>query len=315
MNITAALTAARQREPFLIDGIVSASSTLVFAEPKAGKGFLVSGIVAALTGDDADFLGRRVVKRVKSPAICWTDDDGATEYAERIASVSDANAWFYPLPMMRSYEDWVELHRAVMANGHDLVVVDNMTQAATGNLNEVDPVRNFFAGVRLFTRDSIPVIVVAHSSEKFYDGGKTRTPAGHTSITAAVRWIVFLQPKSNGEIELHFRGNSADSHSITVDMPERGIPAFEVVGAAGSAEKRQRARHRAKETLDQRGEIGQWIVEKCQGKTLRQVASLLAERDGKSVSTHRNHLSRGAYGVVQGGANSWMRFVQEQAAQ
>ncbi|MCT2282630.1 AAA family ATPase, partial [Micromonospora chalcea] len=100
--------------PFVVDGLISGTSTLIFGEAKAGKSFFVSALLVALTGGESEFLGRKVsTGRPYRPAVCWTDDDGDGEYSTRMASVlpndADADVLFYELPIMRTQAHWIAL--------------------------------------------------------------------------------------------------------------------------------------------------------------------------------------------------------------
>jgi hypothetical protein len=70
---------------FIIDGLVSSRSTLIFGEPKAGKSLYTAGIVAALVTGKPFFCREvHVPEGGWRPLICWTDDGGDSEYKTRI---------------------------------------------------------------------------------------------------------------------------------------------------------------------------------------------------------------------------------------
>lgn len=292
------------RQPFIVEGIISASSTLIYGEAKVGKSFLVSSLVASLvTG--SDFLGREVEDRDWKVAICWTDDDGVAEYGERIATVLpdgiEPAVRFYGLPVMRTRRHWEALFARVMADGSNFLVIDNLSQASRGSLNDDNAVKDFFDGVRIFTRAGIPVVIVGHSSEKRSDtGNKSDLPLGSSVISQSVRWRCFYS-RSRGKVNVRFSGNHAEAHSMTLD---HGVGArFTVVekkdAQAVKDEQQERTRTRDSATLDRNADIARWVVAECQGKGRNAAAEAIAGQFGGTLSTAKTHLSkRSAYGCL-----------------
>ncbi|MCO1659680.1 AAA family ATPase [Pseudonocardia humida] len=312
-----ALMEADARETWLVDGLISATSTLVYGEAKVGKSFLMSAMIAALVSGD-DYLGRSVPQdRELSVAVCWTDDGGAGDYASQIRGVLPEEVQppvdYYMLPAMRCHDDWQALYEEVISNGNTLVVIDNLTQALNGSINHDEPVRDFFDGVRLFTRSGIPVVIVGHSSDKSGDSGwKSDKPMGNSAISQSVRWRCFVKRSRKGNLTLTFSGNYAESHEITV---KHGAGArFEVIDeksadtlkSAGEAKKRDRDSSKLAEVE----EMADWIVENAPaGSSQRDVAGLLADKFGGSAGTYQSSLSRrDLSGLVRKDAHGvWVR--------
>jgi hypothetical protein len=124
---------------------------------------------------------------------------------------------FYHLPLMRTPEIWQALYDRVMSDGHNFVVIDNLAQTLNGSVNDDAVVRQFFDGVRLFVRAAIPVVVVAHSSDKAgMNGYKPETPMGSAYISQAVRWRIFARRSRKGNMTLRFMGNHAEPSEMTL---------------------------------------------------------------------------------------------------
>lgn len=269
-------------ENWVIENIIGSTTTLIYGEAKCGKSFLTSALIKALaTGDD--FLGTPVPQdRAFSFAICWTDDNGAVEYRDRILTVMPdgelPDAGFYRLPVMRNQQMWQELFNRVMADGRNLVVIDNLSQVANGSVNNDDVMRDVFDGVRLFVRAGIPVVLVGHSSDKTgMNGQKSELPLGSSYISQAVRWRIFARRSRKGNVTLKFMGNHAEPYELTL---EHGAGArFRVIDRKlPQPEKPKQVR--TVERLDTNQDIAQWVVENCQGMSQNEAGARLAAELG-----------------------------------
>lgn len=297
LSYAEALKMADEGETWIVDGVIGAATTLIYGEAKSGKSFLVSALVKSLaTG--TEFLGKQVPQdRTFSIAVCWTDDMGAQEYSERIRTVmpeaQEPNVRFYQLPIMRTPEMWQSLYERVLSERHNFVVIDNMAQTLNGSVNDDAVVRQFFDGVRLFVRAGIPVVVVAHSSDKSgMNGYKPETPMGSAYISQAVRWRVFARRSSKGNVTLKFMGNHAEPHKMTL---QHGAGArFDVIGVKSSeavkASAERAARQRNKQTLDTRAELADWVVANCQGLSQNKAGEKRAAVTGRTVDSEKSRI-------------------------
>lgn len=287
---------------WVVENVIGSTTTLLYGEAKCGKSFLVSALIKALaTGDD--FLGVPVPQdRAFSFAICWTDDMGAVEYRDRVLTVmpDEPDAKFYRLPIMRTPDMWQALYTQVLADGRNFVVIDNLSQVANGSVNNDEVLREFFDGVRLFVRAGIPVVVVAHSSDKAgMNGQKSELPLGSSYITQAVRWRIFAKRSRRGNMTLKFMGNHADPYELTLlhgagarfDVIDRKCP-------KGEPEKPKRQRSKAR--LDNHGELASWVVENCQGLSQRKAAEKLANLDGITSGAAETRIRRAPVENVEG---------------
>lgn len=293
------VTAADQEVPYIVDGMISAGSTLLYGEAKAGKSFFVSALITALTTGQREFLGCAVDARQWRIGLCWTDDRGAAEYASRIGTVLpegfEPDIISYQMPIMRHHADWQSLYDEMYSDGRNLLIVDNLSQALNGSYNNDDAVREFFAGVRLFTRAGVPALIVGHSSEKSGDYGKSQYPLGSSLISASVRQKLFYSSNAGRtKVTIKSVGADAEPHELRL---AHGIGArysvLETVDRqAAQAEQEQRSRVRDKATMDRNQEVAIWIVAQCQGKSQNATAAAVASRFGLSQATVRTHLSR-----------------------
>lgn len=315
-----ALLEAETRDEWLVDGLILSSSTLIYGEAKVGKSRLVSALIAALSSG-ADFLGRPVPQnRAFSVAVCWTDDGGAADYAGQIQSALPdgitPTADYYTLPSMRLTEEWPALYDEVIRNGNNVVVIDNLTQCLTGSINSDDVIREFFGGIRQFTRVGIPVVIIGHSSDKTGDSGwKSDKPMGSSTIRQACRWLCFVKRSRKGNLTLSFSGNTAEPHELTVKHGPGGAQ-FEVIDESSATQLRAateaKNQQRSAETLDKYSEQADFVVAECQRMSVRDTADKLAERYGGSSNTHRANLTtRGLKRLLsrtgEGSSTRWTR--------
>jgi hypothetical protein len=303
-------------EDWIIDGILSADTTLLYGEPKLGKSYFVSAMLAALATGADTFLGKKITGTYR-PALCWTDDRGWREYkkrmsdADEIRAADDLDLSFVRLSVMRSVEQWEDLSRVLSREGRDLVVIDNMTSAVDGSLNDDRTVRAFFAGVKVLTDAGMAVLILAHASDaKDQYGRGGRRPQGHTLTSASVRWRCFME-RARGpyNVKLSFSGNVADPHEITVhgDRMTYGVLSTKDAGQLRT-EKAERTRNRDKATLDENAKIAQWVVDNGQGKSASALGHELAGAFGGAAGTHTTNLnSRRKYGAMltRGSGSSW----------
>ena len=301
MSFTEALHMADTGEDFVIDGLVTTGATLLYGEPNAGKSLMTAGMVASLvTG--APFLGREVYG-TRKVAVCWSDDRGPAEYSKRITPLlpdgSTDDVMFYQMPIMRTAEQWQGLYDRVMDDGCDFVVFDVLTQIVDGDINDGPPIAKFFDGVRRFTRNGIPVLVITHSSEKRGPHGQApNKPMGHTSISGFARWNIYLQKSSKGDWKARCSGKWADAWEVCFKASKFNVPRFEVVGEENGEELRAKSRQRSRDVMNQRADIARYLVDECQGMTKVEAAKRIAEKFGGRANTHQARLSDGTYDAL-----------------
>ena len=218
---------------------------------------------------------------------------------------------FYQLPLMGTSAKWHELYRQVLADGHNFVVIDNLAQTLHGSVNDDAVVRQFFEGVRLFVRAGIPVVVIAHSSDKSGQNGfKSELPMGSAYMSQAVRWRVFVRRSRRGNVTLKFMGNHSEPYEMTLS---HGAGArFEVLDVkspeAVKSNAEGNARQRTQAKLNANAEVARWVVANGQGLTQRELAAKLAANLGIGVEAARKRIARSP--VTQDGT-TWALSVPE----
>jgi hypothetical protein len=237
-------------------------------------------------------------------------DDEA--YGDQLRSVLDDGVLVrvYGLDRPPVPRTWEGLQLAARQAGHSLIILDNMTSFVNGSLSDDIAVNRFYDEMDKFVRDSRAVLVIAHSSEKSGEHGKSKLPMGSSVIRARARWTCFIE-SHYGNTRLTFSGNYGAPHQMTISPPN-GAASFSVISAIGpekfAAEKRAKSRARGAATEAKRQAIGDFVMESCQGCTNAAAAERIAAEFDGTVGTHKSLLSRGAYGVLMDRASHrWTR--------
>ncbi|MFJ4656524.1 AAA family ATPase [Nocardia sp. NPDC088792] len=292
-TLAEAANEASEQGDWLVPGLIASTSTLVYGEAKIGKSWLVAHLVSALVSG-GEFLGVEVPRRPFSVGVCFTDDAGHREYSNRIGSVlpgTDHPVMLYGLPMMKR-ADWDALHRVVTDAGHNVLVIDNLTQILDGSMIDDDVIRRCFDGIRRFTRSGIPVVIVGHATDaQGKNGWKPDRPMGSASISQSVRWLMQIRSAKGGNLKVKTYGNI--DHGRTLEIrPEEGAR-FTVLSGIEMSEIVAKNRERSADVLDRTADQARFVVDQCQGMSQRSTAEALAEKFGGSAGTYRNSLGKG----------------------
>jgi hypothetical protein len=300
-------TLDREPPPFLIEGVLHRSVTLLYGQTMAGKSTLAASMAVALAGGHGSWLGQPITPDGNGPVVIVTGDpDGRREYKTRLYSVQDElgdGEIRICAPYRPTRPDgWEEVRAVVAAHKAKVVILDNLSAFVPGSLNDDDTVKLFYQEVDKIARGGVAVLVIAHVSEKRTDQGPARLPYGSSFIRFGPRWWGLMWV-SGERLRIEFDGNDGAPWNMDLTAPD-GTPRFGVLARESADELRERKsgrqRKRKEETDDRRSRIGTWAVQNCQGCTVRQAAEkIAAEFPSESPDGARNNLSRGAYGGVK----------------
>jgi energy-coupling factor transporter ATP-binding protein EcfA2 len=296
--------------PFLVDGIIHESMTLLYGQTCSGKSTIAAALAVALANGETHFLGRKIANdgQRMTVGIVAGDPCGAREYTRRLVetkAIGSGRVYVNEPYRPTRHETWDEVRDAAQQYGWQFVVVDNLSSFVPGSLNDDVSVKLFYEQIEQFPRDGIPVLVVAHTSDKWTDRGPSRIPMGSSLIRFGPRWWCNAY-RSGGYLQLEYDGNEGTPHRITVNEPN-GIPSFEVVRTADTDELR--GQRRSVETLAKRAGIREFVLAECQHLNGKETAKQIAEKFGGSESSHQTLLSRGGYGIKREG-DRWTRTLE-----
>lgn len=291
-----------ERPPFLVDSTLHQTLTLMYGEAKSGKSTMAAALVTALVNGDADFLGRKIEPKNYSAGIIAADFGDDQAYGDQLRRVlgDGAEVPVYALDRPPDRRVWEGLQLASRQRRHDLIVVDNLTAFVDGSLNDDIPVNRLYDELDRFIRDDTAVLLIAHSSEKASEHGKSPYPLGSSAIRARARWLWRVERLTAGT-RMTFSGNHAAEHQITTTLAN-GVPRFDVLSSVGAdelAERRARKqRQRGAARRQERDLIRDFVLSSCQGLNGKETAGKIREAGFKGeISTHKSRLSDGAYGV------------------
>ena len=296
-HITAEIPEGDDVSPFVIDGVLHRSTTLIYGQTEAGKSTVAAAIALAVAGNQPEWLGRPV-SRHGQVLIVAGDPDGEREYRQRLTNGRDQDIDVYAPNRPAIPETWGEVAMIARQCDSTLVVIDNLSAFVPGTLNDDYAIKQFYGQTDNIARDGAAVLIVAHTSEKSGEHGPSTKPMGSSYIRFGPRWSCYAH-RSRGSLVLDFDGNEADPWQLQVSKPNGRPEAFEVLAHIGADELAERRSGRAQRQDDKRRRICQYVGEHRGSMTDAALAALIAEQFGGKISSHKTLLSRGAYGVVE----------------
>jgi RecA-family ATPase len=192
--------------PFIIDGLIHETATIMFGRPEAGKSHLALGIAASLaTGEP--WLGREV--REQRRVAFWALDPGQQNETKRRARDNGNPALNDVLLCTRrpsqSEERWIADAADLAREGIDFLIIDNLTRLMPRgqSLREDGPVGPVLDNVSIMERYGIAVLLLHHAGKPGEDGAPKSSPLGSTTIEAWARHFLRVdaaKAKGSGEV-------------------------------------------------------------------------------------------------------------------
>ncbi|MER7691197.1 AAA family ATPase [Streptomyces sp. NPDC097610] len=290
---------AKEQSGWIVPGLISSTTTLLYGQSKVGKSFLTSALVAAMI-TKTQFLGEDIENRDWKIAIGISDDDADVDHIDRVHTVVpedvEIDADFFQMPRMRTIEPWQDLFREVTEGGFNFLILDNATGLTRGSLSDDNSTNDFFEGVRLFTRAGIPVLIIAHETDKIGATGSTGLPVGSFAWTANTKnriqiyrqnGKVFLKTKGNNTVETRYKLHHGAGARFTL-LEKKSVEEVRAEREAKAQEREQQKEQKAKEQEEkaktqetEETAIAEFIVAECQGMTQAEVAkAVVGKFDG-----------------------------------
>jgi len=281
--------------PFLIEGVVHRSITLIYGTPEGGKSTLARTISAGLANGTGDILGKPIL--VSGPmkvAVIAADPDAAYEYAYEFKSLLAPGVEIPihcpDLPVANA--TWDEMHSLAARGKYQVIVVDNLWQFLPGgDLDDPAAIQEFYHKLRWFDNHQIAVILIAHSSVK----SRSKSALGHTTIHAGPRWECHVEGRSPERTrKLTFRGNPREGQAWSVIATVDGAK----VVTCNDATEDELAAHRSKRATSVNRQVDiRAFVRKNRGKvTDAELSRRLEAKFGGKAASYASSLSRGTYG-------------------
>jgi hypothetical protein len=222
------LDEVRERPPFLLDGLIHPTATLLTGRHKSGKTHLAAEWIEALTTGQP-WCGQRVIGGPYKVLILPTDPGGHAEYAALLDGRAGPGVRLMDAPRPGDEGAWRRFAEDAADNHVGLVVLDTLLgYDPTANINENDEVGVTLARLGELGRLSIPYLVVHHASKSAPKSAASGY-LGSTIIGAHFRHLVSLTDRA----ELKITGNHVAASTLQLI---RGID-FRTVGVTAAQER------------------------------------------------------------------------------
>jgi hypothetical protein len=252
---------------FLIAELLTNKITILAGEPKAGKTLLAAGMVTALLGDDEEFLGQAVHRQLNHVAFGLTDDDAEAELLERFVGTGvEDKVTVFPISAIDSQAEWEQLRHALIDDGVDLFVLDNMLGALGygADISDSPTTASFMREVKQISQH-IPVLLVTHVAKGVLEGTSIASaPIGGRYIASSARGIMALRHSQkqgrrldavmnrgrSGELRLHV--------DVTMRWPGTEVPVWAVREGVVKADSKQ---ERGTQRLNEARRVAQMVID------------------------------------------------------
>lgn len=208
--------------PFLIEGLIHRTATMIYGRPKAGKSFVALSAAMAL-GEGTDWLGRPVEQRT---TLLWALDPGQEDETwQRFKTAKgsdDSHLYITGVRPEDTDEWWAEFADVLLANGVEVLVVDNLSALlGRGSYNNDSDVRPALGRLQALLDDGIAVVLVHHAGKFNEEQGSQKSPMGSTYIEAWGRH--FVQVTDDQELRiLRVYGNNTPEKELGIALNFNG---------------------------------------------------------------------------------------------
>jgi len=211
--------------PWLIDGFVCSSLTIISAQPKHGKTMLAGHItISLITGQP---LAGRAVKGDEH-LVAWMGYDPGWKQDVRNYWAPKANNRILLYPTIRNHnpEHWKELLDSLIAKKVTAIIIDHLYGLAGPiSLNDAENVATLFALIRPIYESGIAVILISQAGRSEWGKGRS---AHSVSIEAEARSLVRIyDKKNNGVRKVELVSNSRGEEVLNVILTPEEFSIFE----------------------------------------------------------------------------------------
>src|SRR5262249_46301578 len=145
---------AEEAPPFVVDGIIHSTMTLIYGQTCSGKSTLAGALAVALANEETEFLGRAVTLGCGQVGIIVGDPGGANEYRRRIKDYLNpgARVWIDSPYRPTQPATWAELQNAAELRGYTFLIVDNLSSFVPGSLSDDNSIKAIYEQIEWFPR-------------------------------------------------------------------------------------------------------------------------------------------------------------------
>lgn len=204
--------------PFVIAGLVHRHLGLLFGKQASGKSTVAGSIALAVATGQPEWMGQEVYASGHVLVIALDEVD---EWRERLARQIADSSSAITTTEVKDGSWWKDASDFARERDTQLVIIDNLT-ALSWDLNADKAINAVYDQAQIaFLRHRIPVLMLAHASEKPVPKGfhGVPTPMGSSAISMRPRWRVNAY-QSEGKLRLWAGGNAAASGRMALTLPD-----------------------------------------------------------------------------------------------
>lgn len=208
--------------PFLIEGLIHRTATMIYGRPKAGKSFVALSAGMAL-GEGTPWLGRQVEPR---NTLLWALDPGQEDETwqrfNTAKGAKDSRLFITDVRPEDTDDWWEEFSDVLVSSGVEVLIVDNLSALlGRGSYNNDADVRPALGRLQALLDEGIAIVLVHHSGKFNEEQGSAKTPMGSTAIEAWGRQ--FIQVTDDQELRvLRVYGNNTPERELGVALDFTG---------------------------------------------------------------------------------------------
>lgn len=225
--------------PFLIEGLIHRTATMIYGRPKAGKSFVALSAGMAL-GEGTPWLGREVEQR---NTLLWALDPGQVDETwQRFNTANgakDSRLFITDIRPEDTDEWWAEFTDVLLSTDVEVLIVDNLSALlGRGSYNNDADVRPALGRLQALLDEGIAIVLVHHAGKFNEEQGSQKSPMGSTAIEAWGRQFVQVTddqelrilrvygnntPEKELGIALNFNGEGDDGAFVTLIGEEETV--------------------------------------------------------------------------------------------
>ena len=294
--------------PFIIDGLIHETNTILFRRPEGGKSHLaLSAAVSLITGEP--WLGREVRER-RNVAFLALDPGQANETKRRARDIGHPalnNVLLCTRQPSQSIERWEADAADLAREGIDFLVIDNLARlmARGTSFREDGPVGPVLHNISAMESYGIAVLLIHHAGKPGEDGAPKSSPLGSTTIEAWARHMLRVDAvKTKGTREVR---RTLVAFGNQLDVPELAYP-FEITDRGVVLSEPRPERNGTEERTEQRKQEHDALLRKMLGRADWRSQQHIADELGESQTKVSRALRENKLRLSQG------RVVKAKAA-
>ncbi|MFI7399217.1 AAA family ATPase [Streptomyces sp. NPDC049541] len=204
--------------PFLVEGLIHRTATMIFGRPKAGKSFVALSAAMALA-EGTPWLGREVEAR---NTLLWALDPGQQDETWQrftmAGGAEDSRLFITDIRPEDTDQWWADFTDVLISTDVEVLIVDNLSALlGRGSYNSDADARPALGRLQALLDEGIAIVLVHHAGKFNEEQGSQQTPMGSTAIEAWGRH--FMQVTDDQELRiLRVYGNNTPEKELGIAL-------------------------------------------------------------------------------------------------